>query len=36
MWKSWNNSITARNYAVTYFQTLEEVHWNLGLIKLKK
>ena len=35
-----NNSITTRNYAVIYhqtlYQTLEEVSWHLGLKKLKK
>ena len=35
MLKCWNHSITTRNNAVTYYQTLEEVLWHLGLIKIK-
>ena len=34
MFKS--HSINTRNYAVTYYQTLKQVSWNLGLKKLKK
>ena len=26
-----NIKFTTKNYAVTYYQTLEEVHWHLGL-----
>ena len=33
MLKCWNHSITTRNNAITYYQTLEEVLWHLGLIK---
>ena len=36
MLKRWNNSITTKNNAVTYYQTFEEVHWQVGLIKCKK
>ena len=35
MFKSWNHSTTTKNYAVTYYQTLEEFPWRLGLKKLK-
>ena len=28
MLKRWNHSITAKNNAVTYYQTLEEVLWH--------
>ena len=31
MLKCWNHSTTTRNYAVTYYKTLEEVLWHLGL-----
>ena len=31
-----NHSITTRNYAVTYYQTLAEVRWLLRLDKPKK
>ena len=31
-----NHSITTRNYAETYYQTLEEVRWLLRLEKPKK
>ena len=33
--KCWNHSITTRNNAVTYYQTLKEVLWHLGLLKSK-
>ena len=36
MLKCWNHSITTENCAVTYYQTIEWVPWQLGLIKLKK
>ena len=36
MLKCWNHSTTTRNNAVTYYKTLEEVSWQLGLRKLKK
>ena len=36
MLKRWNHSATTSNYAVTYYQSLEQVHWQLGLTKLKK
>ena len=36
MLKCWNHSTTTSNYAVTYYQSLEQVHWQLGLTKLKK
>ena len=29
--RCWNHSITTRNYAVTYYQTIEWVPWHLGL-----
>ena len=32
--KCWNHSITTRNNAVTYYRTLEEILWHLGLIKI--
>ena len=35
MLKSLNHSIATRNNAVTYYQTLEEVLWHLGLTKIK-
>ena len=35
MLKCWNHSITIRNNAETYYQTLEKVRWHLGLIKNK-
>ena len=35
MLKSWNHSTTTRNYAVTFYETLEDVPWHPGLIKLK-
>ena len=31
-----NHSNTTRNYAVIYYQTLEEVPWHLGLKKYNK
>ena len=34
--RCWTHSINTKNYAVTYNQTLEWVHWNLGLLKLEK
>ena len=36
MLKSCNHSITTRNNAVTYYQTLDEIPRHLGLIKLKQ
>ena len=36
MLKCWNHSTSFRKYAVTYSQTLEEVPWHLGLIKMTK
>ena len=36
MFKCSNHSTTTRNYAVTYYQTLEEIPWKLGLMKLQK
>ena len=36
MLKIWIHSITTRNYAVTYYQILDEVPWHLRLIKLEK
>ena len=36
MLKWWNHSITTRNYALTYYKTLEDVPWQLGLEELKK
>ena len=35
MLKCWNHSITTRNNAVNYYQTLEEVFWHLRQIKIK-
>ena len=32
----WNHSITTRNYAVTYYQNLEDVPGTLHLMHLKK
>ena len=34
--RCWNHSITTKNCAVTYYQTIEWVPWHLGLIKLEK
>ena len=28
--------VTSRNYAITFYKTLEDVNWHLGLEKLKK
>ena len=36
MLKFWNHSTTTRNYAVTFYKTLELVPWHLGLKELKK
>ena len=36
MLQSWSHSITTKNYAETCYQTIEEIPWHLGLIKLKK
>ena len=36
MLKCWNHSTTTRNNAVTYYKTLEDVPWQLGLRELKK
>ena len=36
MLKCWSHSTTTRNYAVTYYRTLEEILWQLGLEKLKE
>ena len=36
MLKGVNHSTTTRNYALTYYKTLEEVPWHLGQKKLKK
>ena len=35
MLKCWNHSSTTRNYAATYYKTLQEVPWHLWLKKLK-
>ena len=34
--KCWNQCTTTKNYAVTYYKTLVEFPWNLGLKTLKK
>ena len=36
MLKCWDNSTTIRNYAVTYYKTLDEIPWNLGQKELQK
>ena len=36
MLNCWTHFTTTRNYAVTYYKTLEEVPWHLGLIKWQK
>ena len=36
MLKSFNQSTTTRNYAVSFYKTLEEVPWHQWLKKLKK
>ena len=36
MLKCWNHSKTTGNYAVTYYKTLEEIQWHLGLKELKQ
>ena len=33
MLKWWNHSTATKNYAVTYYEILEEVPWHLGLKK---
>ena len=35
MLKWWNHSTTTRNYAVTYYKTLEGVPWHQALKELK-
>ena len=35
MLKCWNHSTTTRDYAVTYYKTLEKFPWHLGLKELK-
>ena len=36
MLKCWNQSITTKNHAVTFYQALEQVSRRIGLIKIKK
>ena len=36
MLQSWKHSITSRNYAVTYYKTLEDDTWHLGLKKTQE
>ena len=35
MLKCWNHSTTTRNYTDSFYKTLDEVPWHLGLKELK-